>query len=72
MPGLHIDGGAPLTGVVAASGAKNAALPLLAACIMMKGDTVLTNVPHLMDVFTMLKMLNALGVRAELHRGNRV
>ncbi|NBV82754.1 UDP-N-acetylglucosamine 1-carboxyvinyltransferase [bacterium] len=72
MPGLHIQGGIPLNGEVPASGAKNAALPLLAASIMMKGNSVLTNIPHLMDVFTMLKMLNALGVRAELHKGNRV
>jgi UDP-N-acetylglucosamine 1-carboxyvinyltransferase len=72
MAELHIKGGIPLFGEVSASGAKNAALPLLAACIMLKGDTVLTNVPHLMDVFTMLKMLNSLGVRAELHKGNRV
>ena len=72
MSGLHIHGGIPLNGEVAASGAKNAALPLLAACIMLKGTSILTNVPHLMDVFTMIKMLNSLGVRAELHKGNRV
>jgi UDP-N-acetylglucosamine 1-carboxyvinyltransferase len=72
MSGLQIEGGIPLYGEVAASGAKNAALPLLAASIMMKGTSVLTNIPHLMDVFTMLKMLNALGVRAELHKGNKV
>lgn len=72
MAGLEVYGPIPLNGTVAASGAKNAALPLLAATIMMQGTSTLTNVPHLMDVFTMLKMLNALGVRAELHKGNRV
>ncbi|NDC83075.1 UDP-N-acetylglucosamine 1-carboxyvinyltransferase [bacterium] len=72
MTGLFIDGGVPLFGSVAASGAKNAALPLLAASLMMNGSSTLTNVPHLMDVFTMLKMLNALGVRAEMQPGNRV
>jgi UDP-N-acetylglucosamine 1-carboxyvinyltransferase len=63
-------GGAVLSGEVAASGAKNAVLPLLAATLMMDGNTTLTNVPNLMDVNTMVKMLNALGVRAEYHRGH--
>lgn len=72
MAGLIVKGGQELTGEVVASGAKNAALPLLAATLMLRGDTVLHNVPHLMDVVTMVKMLNSLGVRAELLRGNRV
>lgn len=69
-PRLKIFGGTPLVGEVAASGAKNAVLPLLAATLMMDGHTTLTNVPNLMDVNTMIKMLNALGVRAEYHRGH--
>jgi len=69
MPRLRVTGGAVLQGEVAASGAKNAVLPLLAATLMMDGQTTLTNVPNLMDVSIMLKMLNALGVRAEYHRG---
>jgi UDP-N-acetylglucosamine 1-carboxyvinyltransferase len=70
MPRLRVMGGAVLSGEVAASGAKNAVLPLLAATLMMDGNTTLTNVPNLMDVNTMVKMLNALGVRAEYHRGH--
>ncbi|NDD66668.1 UDP-N-acetylglucosamine 1-carboxyvinyltransferase [bacterium] len=72
MAGLVVIGGTALHGEVAASGAKNAALPLLAATLMMRGDSELTNVPHLMDVITMVKMLNSLGVRADLLKGNRV
>ncbi len=70
MPRLKVIGGTPLHGEVAASGAKNAVLPLLAATLMMDGHATLTNVPNLMDVNTMVKMLNALGVRAEYHRGH--
>ena len=69
MPRLKVIGGTPLHGEVAASGAKNAVLPLLAATLMMDGHSTLTNVPNLMDVNTMVKLLNALGLRAEYHRG---
>jgi UDP-N-acetylglucosamine 1-carboxyvinyltransferase len=62
----------PLHGTVVASGAKNAALPILAACILVKGQYTIKNVPPLKDVMTMLKMLNSLGVRAELIQGNEV
>lgn len=58
-----------MRGEVTASGAKNSVLPLLAATLMMDGYATLTNVPNLMDVNTMIKMLTALGVRAEYHRG---
>ena len=69
---LFITGGARLNGRVKASGAKNAALPILAASILVKGNYIIKNVPPLKDVRTMLKMLNALGVRAELIQGNEV
>tara|TARA_Y100000591_G_scaffold8213_1_gene6493 strand:+ start:9017 stop:10276 length:1260 start_codon:yes stop_codon:yes gene_type:complete len=69
---LFIKGGVPLQGTVQASGAKNAALPILAASILVKGNYIIGNVPPLMDVTIMLKMLNALGVRAELSHGNMV
>lgn len=69
---LFIKGGRPLQGTVQASGAKNAALPILAASILAKGNYIIGNVPPLMDVTIMLKMLNALGVRAELSHGNMV
>lgn len=60
-----VQGGHVLQGTVAASGAKNAILPLLAATIMLKGETTLTNIPPIGDVNSMLRMLNALNVRAE-------
>ena len=65
---LYIKGGNPLSGTVKASGAKNAALPILAASILVKGHYVIGNIPPLMDVTIMLKMLNALGVRADLNQ----
>jgi len=67
MPRLTIEGGVPLKGTVRASGAKNAALPILSAVLMMDGETILQNVPDLADVNIMLRMLNALGVRAEYY-----
>ena len=72
MSKLSIIGGNVLNGEVFASGAKNAALPILAATVMLDGDTTLTNVPHLMDVVTMVRMLKALGLRAEYHEPNTV
>ncbi len=69
---LTIEGGIPLSGTVKASGAKNAALPILAATILMSGESEILNVPHLKDIVTIIRMLNALGVRAEYHSPNRV
>ena len=58
---LLIEGGVPLKGEVAASAAKNAALPALAAGLLTSGPLTLTNVPDLGDVRTMLKLLATLG-----------
>jgi UDP-N-acetylglucosamine 1-carboxyvinyltransferase len=58
-------GGNRLRGAVTISGAKNAALPILAASLLCEGETVLQNVPDLDDVRQMLTLLNHLGVRAE-------
>lgn len=57
-----IEGGKPLAGDVVISGAKNAALPILAASLLVEGRTTLSNVPSLNDVRTMLGLLRALGV----------
>ena len=57
-----IEGGNPLAGDVVISGAKNAALPILAASLLVEGRTTLSNVPSLNDVRTMLGLLRALGV----------
>ena len=56
-----IKGGKKLSGVVDISGAKNAALPVLAATIMTKGENVLFNCPDISDVDSMVKILSALG-----------
>ena len=64
---IMVEGGVPLRGEVAVSGAKNAALPLMAASLLTSGETVLTNVPELRDVQTMKVLLGHLGVRC---RGN--
>ena len=54
MDKLLIAGGIPLSGEVAISGAKNAALPLLCAALLTKEPVTFTNVPHLNDIGTML------------------
>jgi UDP-N-acetylglucosamine 1-carboxyvinyltransferase len=58
-----VEGGVPLRGDVTVSGAKNAALPLMAASLLAPGETVLTNVPQLRDVQTMKALLGHLGVQ---------
>ncbi|CAK8717884.1 UDP-N-acetylglucosamine 1-carboxyvinyltransferase [Candidatus Electronema aureum] len=62
---LRINGGRPLQGKVAVSGAKNAALPLLAATLLAPGTYTLHNVPDLRDTRTMLKLLQILGASWE-------
>lgn len=65
MEKLVIEGGRPLSGAIQIHGAKNAALPILAACILASGSYTLTNVPNLLDIDTMLRILRALGCRAD-------
>ena len=65
MQQLKINGGHRLVGEVRASGAKNAALPILAAGLLTAEDLVLHNVPDLADVRTMLRLLEGMGVRVE-------
>jgi len=65
MEKLLIEGGSRLSGTVVASGAKNAALPILAASILTRGRTVLSNVPEVADIRTMSRILSRLGIRVE-------
>ena len=65
MDKLVITGGARLTGEVAISGAKNAALPILCASLLSAEPLVLSNVPMLNDIGTMLKLLAQMGVKVE-------
>jgi len=58
-----IRGGTPLAGTVAAASAKNAVLPLIAACLLTDEPCVIRNVPLLADVATMLRLLRSMGVR---------
>jgi UDP-N-acetylglucosamine 1-carboxyvinyltransferase len=62
MDRIVITGGTALNGAVRMSGAKNAALPILAATILGGGDCVLSNLPQVVDVVTMGKLLKILGV----------
>ena len=65
MDKLLIRGGRPLHGEVLVSGAKNAALPELCAALLTPEPVLLTNVPRLQDVATMLKLIRNMGVSAE-------
>ena len=69
MDKLEITGGARLDGEVIVSGAKNAALPVLAATLLADGPVVLSNVPHLNDVTTTVKLLRRMGVDVLFHEG---
>lgn len=60
-----IEGGKPLRGRVRAGGAKNAALPIMAASIMADGPVTLCDVPDLVDVRTLAQLLETLGVQSE-------
>jgi UDP-N-acetylglucosamine 1-carboxyvinyltransferase len=65
MDKLLIQGGKRLSGEIRISGAKNAALPILCAGLLTAGDLELSNVPHLHDVTTMLKLLRQTGLKVE-------
>ncbi|HUP30760.1 MAG TPA: UDP-N-acetylglucosamine 1-carboxyvinyltransferase [Usitatibacter sp.] len=65
MQKLSIHGGVPLSGEVRVAGAKNAALPILAASLLTAAPVRISNVPDLNDVRTMVKLLEGMGVKAE-------
>ncbi len=65
MDKLKIVGGKALDGQLKVSGAKNAALPILAATLLADGPVTLRNVPRLNDIATTLKLLRRMGVEAE-------
>jgi UDP-N-acetylglucosamine 1-carboxyvinyltransferase len=62
MAKIVINGGEPLTGDVWVSGAKNAVLPILAACLLADEPVTIGNVPHLHDVTTTMELLGQMGV----------
>lgn len=65
MSRLIIEGGYPLSGTVTVSGNKNAALKLLPACLLTDETVVLHNIPEIDDVFTVIAILQELGVEVE-------
>ena len=65
MEKFIIQGGGPLSGEVTPAGNKNAALPLLAACLLTDEPVILHNVPDIRDVVTMRSLLESLGVQTE-------
>ena len=70
MDKLVITGGRPLNGEVRISGAKNAALPIVAATLLAETPMTVTNVPHLQDITTSMELLSQMGV--ELTVGERM
>lgn len=70
MDKLRMVGGIPLKGEVKIAGAKNAALPILCACLLTDQAITLHNVPDLQDVRTMLKLLQEIGVEVDFPDGN--
>jgi UDP-N-acetylglucosamine 1-carboxyvinyltransferase len=65
MDKFIIQGGSPLNGEVTPSGNKNAALPLIAACLLTDEPVILHNVPNIRDVQDMISLLKSLGVMVE-------
>ena len=72
MAKIVISGGEPLNGDVWISGAKNAVLPILAACLLADEPVSIGNVPHLHDVTTTMELLGQMGVQLELDERMRI
>lgn len=65
MERLVIEGGKPLSGIVRIHGAKNAALPIMAASMLADGAHVIKNVPNLLDIHVMIDILKEIGCQVE-------
>jgi UDP-N-acetylglucosamine 1-carboxyvinyltransferase len=72
MEKFVIEGGVPLSGTVTPAGNKNAALPILAACLLTTEEIVVDNVPRIADVEAMVELLEHLGVTTEWRGENEV
>jgi UDP-N-acetylglucosamine 1-carboxyvinyltransferase len=72
MEKFVIEGGVPLSGSVTPAGNKNAALPILAACLLTEDEVLVSNVPRIDDVSTMLELLESVGVSVEWRSGHEV
>ncbi|HLA49611.1 MAG TPA: UDP-N-acetylglucosamine 1-carboxyvinyltransferase [Thermodesulfovibrionia bacterium] len=71
MEKIAIDGGVSLKGEVSISGAKNAALPIMAASILSSGENIISNTPRLRDITTMGNLLTKLGINFQAEH-NRI
>jgi len=69
MSTFLINGGKKLNGTIKVSGSKNAALPIIAACLLSSKPSTLTNVPEIADIYTFLKILNFLNVKTSFKGG---
>jgi UDP-N-acetylglucosamine 1-carboxyvinyltransferase len=69
---LIVSGGKPLRGDVRISGAKNAALPILAATLLADGPVTVSNIPHLRDVTTTMELLGRMGVELTVDERMRI
>ena len=67
-----IEGGIPLSGEIVPAGNKNAALPILAACLLSDEELMLTNVPRIRDTETQVTLLQGMGVKASWTGPNQV
>ena len=72
MDKLQIEGGTALQGKIRVSGAKNAALPILAGALLTADPVTISNSPHLQDVTTMIELLASLGVEVTLNENMQV
>src|SRR3954453_16680145 len=72
MEKFIIQGGVPLSGEIVPAGNKNAALPILAACLLTEEELVVQNVPRIRDVESMLGLLERLGVKVAWAGDNEV
>ncbi|RBC28841.1 UDP-N-acetylglucosamine 1-carboxyvinyltransferase, partial [Xanthomonas oryzae pv. oryzae] len=69
MAKIVVTGGQALQGEVNISGAKNAVLPILCATLLADAPVQISNVPHLHDVITMVKLLSELGAEVTIDEG---
>ena len=72
MQKLFIKGKKFLSGSISVSGSKNATLPILAASILNDQKTVIKNIPFVKDVFTMIELLNFIGLSTEIDKKKKI
>ena len=72
MPSFVVEGGQKLAGEIRPAGNKNSALPAIAASLLGTGVTILKNMPRILDVLTMLEILENLGARVTWKGQNTV